>query len=331
MARFKAWNASNSRAIAKFHNAEIGHFGHNTFIHELIRGSLGDPTSSRAATDQATKEKVKDTNIHFYGENYSFEEKAGKISSIKITYDETLSSDSPADEKLMAGKPIEIQKVRDYMLNEEYPELFGDDAYGIAVNDMQMIDFGDDGLSEVVVLFSPHYLQSPTIVIYQIQENGSVKRFREGLAPGPLVKRGEYFLDSHTLGLAVDFSVNAKPSSKEESKNFISKAANDNGFGMVVQYRDFFHADSRSGNGSYIDMTHLEPFSHSKTCAEFEFSKVSMMKVGHRKDNKKTGFIAAVVGRQIYLYEILSIDKDGYLEKELTIKNPDKESEDAPD
>ncbi len=40
MARFKAWNASNSRAIAKFHNAEIGHFGHNTFIHELIRGSL---------------------------------------------------------------------------------------------------------------------------------------------------------------------------------------------------------------------------------------------------------------------------------------------------
>ena len=40
MIKFKAWNASNSRAIAKFHNAEIGHFGHNPFIHELIRGSL---------------------------------------------------------------------------------------------------------------------------------------------------------------------------------------------------------------------------------------------------------------------------------------------------
>jgi hypothetical protein len=38
--QFKAWNASNSRAIAKFHNTEIGHFGHNAFIHELIRGSL---------------------------------------------------------------------------------------------------------------------------------------------------------------------------------------------------------------------------------------------------------------------------------------------------
>jgi hypothetical protein len=38
--QLKAWNASNSRAIAKFHNAEIGHFGRNAFIHELIRGSL---------------------------------------------------------------------------------------------------------------------------------------------------------------------------------------------------------------------------------------------------------------------------------------------------
>ncbi len=40
MIKFKAWNASNSRAIAKFHNTEIGHFGHNAFIHEVIRGSL---------------------------------------------------------------------------------------------------------------------------------------------------------------------------------------------------------------------------------------------------------------------------------------------------
>jgi len=55
--QFKAWNARplidilsprhwhfpvrrNSRAIAKFHNMGIGHFGRNAFIHELIRGSL---------------------------------------------------------------------------------------------------------------------------------------------------------------------------------------------------------------------------------------------------------------------------------------------------
>jgi len=57
MTKFKAWNARplidilaprhlhfpvlrNSRAIAKFHNMGIGHFGHNAFIYELIRGSL---------------------------------------------------------------------------------------------------------------------------------------------------------------------------------------------------------------------------------------------------------------------------------------------------
>ena len=37
---FKAWNARNSRAIAKFCNAETGHFKHKMSIHELIRGSL---------------------------------------------------------------------------------------------------------------------------------------------------------------------------------------------------------------------------------------------------------------------------------------------------
>jgi len=59
MIKFKAWNARplidilssrhwhfpvrrNSRAIAKFHNMGIGHFGHNAFIHELIRDSLSN-------------------------------------------------------------------------------------------------------------------------------------------------------------------------------------------------------------------------------------------------------------------------------------------------
>jgi len=54
MIKFKAWNARplidilsprhwhfpvRRRAIAKFHNMGIGHFGLNAFIHELIRGS----------------------------------------------------------------------------------------------------------------------------------------------------------------------------------------------------------------------------------------------------------------------------------------------------
>ncbi len=37
---YKAWNARNSKAIAKFHNAETGRFDHKMSIHDLISGSL---------------------------------------------------------------------------------------------------------------------------------------------------------------------------------------------------------------------------------------------------------------------------------------------------
>ena len=38
--KIKAWNAANSPAISKFHNAEIECFGRKLFVHDLIRGSL---------------------------------------------------------------------------------------------------------------------------------------------------------------------------------------------------------------------------------------------------------------------------------------------------
>ena len=40
MIKIKAWNARNSRAIAKFHNAEIDYFGLKLIGHDLFRGSL---------------------------------------------------------------------------------------------------------------------------------------------------------------------------------------------------------------------------------------------------------------------------------------------------
>lgn len=39
MIEFEAGNARNSRAIAKFSNEEIGHFGLKLIVHVLIRGS----------------------------------------------------------------------------------------------------------------------------------------------------------------------------------------------------------------------------------------------------------------------------------------------------
>ncbi len=40
MIEIKAWNARNSRAIAKFHNAEIDYFRLKLIGHDLFRGSL---------------------------------------------------------------------------------------------------------------------------------------------------------------------------------------------------------------------------------------------------------------------------------------------------
>ncbi len=45
MNKVKAWNASNSRAITKFHNADIVYFELKMLIHELIIGTLGHLTT----------------------------------------------------------------------------------------------------------------------------------------------------------------------------------------------------------------------------------------------------------------------------------------------
>ena len=215
--------------------------------------------------------------------------------------------------------PEELIKVKKYILENDYPEVFGEENYRVAVDGFEIADFGNDGLVEVIILYRPHYLQSPTIVIYQIQKDGSVKRIREALAPGPLVKRKNYFLDSHELGEGADFDFFGKPISYEERKT-VAKMAAEKG-GLVVQYKNFIHMDMRKGESAYIDMSHVEPFDSKQTCASFEFSKVDFIyaAVGSREDNKNSGAILAKVGNQVYMYEIAGIDKDGYLDKKISI------------
>ncbi len=64
MIKFKAWNARNSRAIAKFHNAENGHFGHNAFIHELIRGSLHQCGENDQRNEQISGVDLEDSEVY---------------------------------------------------------------------------------------------------------------------------------------------------------------------------------------------------------------------------------------------------------------------------
>jgi len=215
--------------------------------------------------------------------------------------------------------PNELIKVKKYILEKDYPEVFGEKKYRAAVDGFEIADFGNDGLVEVIILYRPHYLQSPTIVIYQIQKDGSVKRIREALAPGPLVERTNDFLDSHELGEGVDFTA-GKAISYVERKTAAKMAAELGG--LIVQYKNFMHMDNRKGKGTYIDMSHVEPFDSEQTCASFEFSKVDFINVvvGSREDNKNLSAILAKVGNQVYVYEIAGIDKDGYLDKKLSIR-----------
>jgi hypothetical protein len=284
---------------------------------KIALDKFGPPTSSREATDQQTKKVVAKTTIHFYGENFSLEETDGIVSSIKLTHDKTLSSDSPADEKQFSKQPDEIKKLRDFILNQDYPEVFNEKTYRVTIDDIQLIDLDSDGQLEAVVLYRPHFLQSPTIVIYQFLLDGSIKRVTESLAPGPLVKRADYFLDSHSLGEAVDFSMTEKNLTTEQYRK-IAETASDS-FNLVVQYRDFIHGDNRSGEPIFIDMSQVEFSSNNQSCEKFEFSRVDAINVGYKDNGGNSGMIAALVGKKIYIYQINAINDNGYLEKELTI------------
>ncbi len=54
MIKIKAWNARNSSAIAKFHNAEIDYFGLKLIGHDLFRGSSIETFESDRGSCTAT-------------------------------------------------------------------------------------------------------------------------------------------------------------------------------------------------------------------------------------------------------------------------------------
>ena len=88
-----------------------------------------------------------------------------------------------------------------YLLEEDggnFPELFGEAYYRVKVKAAQVVDLDGDGITEVIVGLTPHYRQSPTIIIFQLID-GQVHRVKEGLAPGPLQHVSGNYIDSHTV------------------------------------------------------------------------------------------------------------------------------------
>ena len=212
--------------------------------------------------------------------------------------------------------PREIEAIRKYIMDKEYPELF-DKPYRVKLENALIVDLDNDGRMEVVALFSPHYRQSPPLVIYRLSKRYKVKRIKEGLAPGELVPVTGDYLDSHTLGMAIDFDLSDKQNDPKARKSMRDISLKE--FGNVVEYRNFFHADGRKGKGTYIDMSHIKNVPGGKSCERFEFSRIEDISAGHLRGDAKHNYLAASVRNRIYAYRIDGFTKKGFLKKKLWV------------
>src|SRR5258706_532899 len=208
--------------------------------------------------------------------------------------------------------PPEAEAVRQYILQKEYPEVFGGVQYRVQIQNLIIADVDNDGQNEVIVEMEPHFRQSATIVIFKVSKDLLVTRVKEELAPGPLRPLSGSLLDSHESGYAADLSVD-KSQGDQKTKDSVVEAILEQ-FTNVVAYATFFHVDSRAGAGSYIDMTQVDAISKDKTCESFEFSKVRAIAVGHLAGQEGNS-LAAWVGDEIWLYRIYRVKEDGLLEK----------------
>jgi len=211
-----------------------------------------------------------------------------------------------------------VEAVKSYLLNGkgDYPEVFGDTPYRMRVNSAIEADIDGDGEDEVVLHVTPHYLQSPTIIIFRVTKDMEVTRVIEGLAPGPLVALTGDFLDSHALGEAVDFTIGTDQSNPEKRREVVILTLEK--MGSVVEYRNFIHMDGRKGKGTYVDMTGLEELPSMETCENFEFSMPDEVAVMPKNDGTGNHLLARV-GNVVYSYKIHKIRGDGFLDKTLTV------------
>jgi hypothetical protein len=212
-----------------------------------------------------------------------------------------------------------LEVVKKYILEKDYPEVFGTDHYKTRIEGFLDVDVDNDGSREIVVLYFPHYRQSAPIVIYKISSDLKVTRVTEGLAPGPLQELSGDYLDSHTLGMAVDFEIPAEKITPEQLMQIMTK----NGMNGFVFYDSFYHLDGRTGSPSIIDMRNVKVPSNKHDCESFEFSKVKQIAAGHLREDSTQNYLAAWVGDEIYVYLIRDVSNDGLLNKKLwVIKAP---------
>lgn len=207
-----------------------------------------------------------------------------------------------------------IARVTEYVLNENYPELFDNKPYRIKVEHIFASDIDNDGSKEVVMHTIPHFRQSPTIMFFEVAES-QVRQVAEGLAPGPLQPVSGQFLDSHTLGQGVDFSV--EDQTPEKIGKIVPVARQR--FGGVVAYDDFLHVDGRAGKNVFVDMRGMDVPADADSCADFEFSLPEFVTSGRFQPDGDVHLLAIVEGNA-YFYRIRNFLADGRIDKAVTIR-----------
>jgi hypothetical protein len=213
--------------------------------------------------------------------------------------------------------PPELHAVQKHIFEKDYPERFLASVYQARIVQLLLTDLDRDGQAEVVALMRPHYRQSAPIVLYRLGKNFEVTRVREGLAPGPLVPVGGAYLDSHTLGEAADLTI-AGPGPPDRGN--VLAAMLQSGFGGVVEYRSFFHADRRAGAGAYIDMRHADVPGGAQTCARFEFARVEAIAAGAAEPDPTNVYLVAHLGPELWLYQVSAFLADGLLRKTVRVE-----------
>lgn len=199
--------------------------------------------------------------------------------------------------------------------HKDYPEFFNEHPYNVRIKELLVSDIDNDGKKEIILVTNPHYRQSPTITFYKINEKMEiVSRVKEGLAPGAIKPVSGDYLNSHELGFALDLVMETNVPYEKIVKIGLKKQ----NFGMVV-YKNFYHIDTRSGIGMYIDMTHADMPNEYVTCDNFEFSNVNQISIGKLNGDPKN-YLAAWAGDDIYIYFIKSISQDGMLDKKYWIQ-----------
>ena len=208
--------------------------------------------------------------------------------------------------------PAQVRKVISHVLKDDYLEVYKGKPYRIQLMGSAFGDVDGDGCTEVFLLIDPHYQQTAPIQVFRILKNGKVRRLREALAPGPLIHVDGKRLDTHSLGLAVDMQVNGMtPIAARATVKKMSDTAN------FVLFRNFIHSDMPDRPSGFIDVTDRDEFKGVDKCDGIQFSQPKDIEVGTIKGASGGLRLAALVGEDVYVYQITKITVEGFLEKKM--------------